>query len=232
MDKAIMKRLMVALGIPVAPYVSLTSEDFAGDQPELVRQVERQLSYPCFVKPARGGSSIGITRVADHQRLASALQTAFAEDNKVLVEQEIVGREIEIGLLGNRPVQCSLPGEFVREPAFFDYRCKYLDQDLAMRIPADISNQAYQEMCGYAIAVFQEFDCSGLFRADFFLTESGAVYFNEINTLPGFTGFSMYPSLWAKAGLALSELIDQLVELALQRRGAEQALNKGALVSD
>lgn len=232
MDKAIMKCMMTALGIPVAPYLSFSRADYASNPGGMVQQIEQHISYPCFVKPARGGSSIGVTRVADSRHLLQAVQDAFAEDSKIMVEKEIVGREIEIGLLGGDKVECSLPGEFVRQPSFFDYHCKYLDKDLAMRIPALVPESTYRLMCEYATAVFREFDCHGLFRADFFLTDTGEVFFNEINTLPGFTQYSMYPSVWAKAGVNLTSLIDRLVDLALQRRQAQQHVRAGVMVSD
>ncbi len=217
MDKVLMKQLMQTLQIPVAPYVSLTRADYDHAEPNVIRQVEQLLSYPCFVKPARGGSSIGISRASGLESLLQAIQTAFLHDDKILIEQEIVGREIEIGLLGNEHVSCSAPGEFVREPSFFDFHCKYLDRQLAMRIPAEVPPAALQSMLRYATTVYREFGCAGLCRADFFLTADGRVYCNEINTMPGFTEYSMYPSLWAAAGVSLPALIDRLVELAIDK---------------
>lgn len=218
MDKVLMKQLMRALDIPIAPHVSLTRADYVHAEPSVIRQVEQLLSYPCFVKPARGGSSIGISRASGLDSLLQAIQTAFLHDDKILIEREIVGREIEIGLLGNEHVSCSAPGEFVREPSFFDFQCKYLDKQLAMRVPADVPPAALQCMLRYATTVFHEFGCSGLCRADFFLTAEGEVYCNEINTMPGFTEYSMYPTLWAAAGIGLPALIDRLVELAIDRQ--------------
>lgn len=217
MDKVLMKQMMQTLGIPIAPHVSLTRADYVHAEPSVIRQVEQLLSYPCFVKPARGGSSIGISRASGLEELLQAIQTAFLHDDKILIEREIVGREIEIGLLGNEQISCSPPGEFVREPSFFDFQCKYLDKQLAMRIPAEVPSAALQSMLSHATTVYREFGCSGLCRADFFLTARGEVYFNEINTMPGFTEYSMYPTLWAASGLSLLALIDRLLDLAIAK---------------
>lgn len=231
MDKAVMKQLMAALGIPVAPFVCLRADEYQQRSQLLQRQLLQQLSLPCFVKPAHGGSSLGISRVTHPRELGDALLLALAADSKVLVEQEIIGREIEIGLLGGTRAQCSLPGEFVRAPSFFDYSCKYLDEGLQMRVPATVSSGALQQMYQHASTVWREFDCHGLCRADFFLTADDQVYFNEINTLPGFTQYSMYPRLWQVAGLELSGLIDRLVELALDKQ-TRVLPEKGAVAGD
>jgi D-alanine-D-alanine ligase len=221
MDKVNMKRIAQALGMPVAPYLCLHYSEYAQAVPSLIRQVEELLRYPCFVKPARGGSSIGISRVGSLGELVPALEQAFSYDQKIVIEREIVGREIELALLGNAAVSCSQPGEFVREPSFFDYQCKYLDKSLAMRIPAAVPARALREMRQHAVTIYREFDCSGLARVDFFLTAAGEVYFNEINTMPGFTVYSMYPSLWAADGMDCAELIDRLINLALERQQAQ-----------
>lgn len=220
MDKVHMKRVAQVLGIPVTPYLCVNQREYAQALPRLIGRVEKLLRYPCFVKPARGGSSIGISRVDSSTELVPALEQAFRYDQKVIVEREIIGREIELSLLGNEDVSCSPPGEFVRDPSFFDYRCKYLDQGLTMRIPAAVPKKALREMRRYAVAVYREFECSGLSRVDFFLTASGDVYFNEINTMPGFTAYSMYPSAWKAAGLDFTALVERLVNLAMDRHQA------------
>lgn len=224
MDKAIMKTMVQRMDIPIAPYISIEQIDYFSKGESIIMDVENDIDYPCFVKPARGGSSLGISCATNGIELKRAIDKAFEFDNKIIVEKAIEGREIEIGLLGNEEVICSLPGEFVRKPSFFDFEAKYLDEKLAMLIPAHITQPIYTLMSEYASRIYKELECRGLSRADFFLTKSGEVYFNEINTVPGFTRFSMYPSLWERTNnLKIDKLIDRLVKLALERYQSDKA---------
>ena len=171
--------------------------------------------FPLFVKPANAGSSVGISKVKAADELPQALHTAFKEDNKVVIEEAIVGREIEVAVLGNENPKASCIGEIFAANEFYDYNAKYENESSKTAIVRDLDSEKEQEIRDTAIRVYEIMDCRGLARVDFFLKESGKVIFNEINTLPGFTKISMYPKLWEESGLSYSELIDKLIDLAL-----------------
>lgn len=172
--------------------------------------------YPLFVKPARSGSSVGISKVTGRDGLAQAIRTAFAEDSKILVEEAIVGRELEIAVLGNDDPVASRIGEIFAAGEFYDYEAKYEDRGSRTEVVTDLSREKEEEIRETALRVYRIMECRGLARVDFFLQEDGRVVFNEINTMPGFTQISMYPSLWEASGLEYSALIDRLIALAVQ----------------
>ncbi len=218
MDKHFMKIALAADGIAVAPGITVRRPRWTAD-PRAVRAEVADLGYPVFVKPARAGSSVGVSKAHDESELAEAMSVAFAEDDKVLVERGIVGREIEVAVLegrGAEPTRASLPGEIVlttRE--FYDFEGKYLGGDGADVVcPADLTDEQTARIREIATRAFDAVDGRGLARVDVFLTDSGDVIVNELNTMPGFTPISMYPKCWVATGLSYADLITELIELA------------------
>lgn len=211
MDKITTKRVLAAAGIPQVPYLAVLEGE---DQEQILSQIEERLTYPIFVKPANMGSSVGISKADNRAEVLSALELAFRYDSRVLIEQGVVAREIEVGLLGNGTIQTTLPGEVVKDVAFYDYDAKYVDNQIRMDIPAKIAPELAETMRERAAQAFRAIGGCGLSRCDFFLTEDGEIFLNELNTMPGFTQWSMYPLLWANMGLAYPDLIEELVELA------------------
>ncbi|SFD35257.1 D-alanine--D-alanine ligase [Bacillus sp. 491mf] len=224
MDKVVMKNIFAEAGLPQAKYVSFIRSVWEKNRTEAYGKVEETLGYPCFVKPANLGSSVGINKCKDRAELENAFEEAFQFDRKIIVEENIVGREVEIGVLGNDEPKCSVVGEIVAKKEFYDYKSKYIDGDTAMVIPAEIKESEYKKINEYAILAFQSLDGAGLTRADFFLTKDGDVFINEVNTMPGFTPFSMFPLLWENTGLAYPELIQELVRLAIERHEEKQKI--------
>lgn len=222
MDKDVAKRLLRDAGIPVAPFVTLTRRTATDADFDTLRA---ELGTPLFVKPANQGSSVGVSRVESAAEFREALSLALAFDHKVLVESAVVGREIECAVLGNDAPEASVCGEIVIEQGFYSYDTKYIDDDAAkIAVPADIDPEASEKIRRLAIHTFQVLECAGLARVDVFLTPEGRVVVNEINTLPGFTRISMYPKLWQASGLSYSALVTRLIELALERHAADNAL--------
>jgi len=222
MDKHFMKTVFVQAGLPVAPWATISRRQWAADQASVFAAAE-SLGYPVFLKPARAGSSVGVAKATDASGLAAAVQIALAEDSRALVEPAVVGREIEIAVLGSRGdarPRASVAGEIVltgRE--FYDFEGKYLGGDgVALQCPAVLTDAELAEMQDLAIRAFEAIGAAGLSRVDFFLTDGGWVI-NEINTMPGFTPISMYPKCWEASGLAYPALIDELIALALDARG-------------
>lgn len=219
MDKALTKTLCHHAGIKTAPFEWFSSlEDFRAREQEL-----RPLGMPLFVKPARLGSSVGISKVSEFRELPAAMAMAFRYDTKVLVEKGIDGREIECSVLGNRTPKASLPGEIVvsKKIGWYSYEAKYLLQDGAETLaPAPLEPKMTKAIQDFVVKVFKVLECDGLARVDLFL-ENGTneLYLNEVNTIPGFTPISMYPKMWAATGLQYKELITELVRLALERAG-------------
>jgi D-alanine-D-alanine ligase len=224
MDKVIMKNIFGQAGLLQAKYVSYIRSEWKESPAAAYEKVEKELGYPCFVKPANLGSSVGISKATDRESLEKAFEEAFIFDRKVIVEEAIVGREIEIGVLGNDHPTCSVVGEIVPKKDFYDYKAKYEDGDTALIIPADITEEQYEQVKEAAIKAFKSLDCSGLVRADFFLTQDGKIIINEVNTMPGFTPFSMFPLLWQEAGVSYSELIEKLVQLGIDRHTEKQSI--------
>jgi D-alanine-D-alanine ligase len=222
MDKDLAKRLLNEAGIPNAPFAVFRVEDRAKATQEAVAH----LSLPWFVKPARLGSSVGVSRVTKPDDLAKAVDLAFDFDTKILIEQGIVGREIECAVLGNAHPQGSVLGEVIPPNGFYDYEAKYIDANGAkLMLPApNIHPDTVERVKALAVKTFQVLECEGLSRVDFFLTAEDELLVNEVNTLPGFTNISMYPSLWKLSGIPYPALIDQLLSLAIARKEQERAL--------
>lgn len=221
MDKAFTKTVLASAGIPVADAVTVSAWEWAADEQGVRARIAR-LGLPAFVKPARAGSSVGVSKVVDPSGLADALATAFAEDSKVLVERALVGREVECGVLAGRAhsePRVSVAGEIVVTGRdFYDYAAKYLDESsTTITIPAPLSDAELGQMQSIAARAFSALDVEGLSRVDFFLTEDGFVV-NEINTMPGFTPVSMFPLVWQASGLSYPELVTELIELGLEER--------------
>lgn len=223
MDKHYMKIVLEAAGIPVGPYVVANARRWRTERSAVVDEVS-QLQFPVYVKPARAGSSLGITRVSRIEDLDGAIEEAQRHDPKVIIEQGVVGREIECAVLGghgDEPARASVLGEVLLDaPAagFYDFESKYVNTDgLTMSIPADVSEEISDRLRALAVDTFDAFGCEGMARVDFFLTDDGDAMVNELNTIPGFTPFSMYPLMWEASGLTYSELLDELISLALER---------------
>lgn len=221
MDKVVMKQVLRANDLPVGDFIVLS----AGENPDYQTVVE-QVGNPFFIKPANLGSSVGISKVHNQEEYEQSVRTARQYDEKLIVEAMIVGRELECAVLGNDDAKASSVGEIVpKKEEFYSYSAKYLNEDgAALVIPAELNQETVAEIQRLAVATFHALAGAGLARVDFFLREDGTPIINEINTLPGFTSISMYPKLWEQAGIAYSDLIDQLIELARQRFQKEQAL--------
>jgi D-alanine-D-alanine ligase len=223
MDKHVMKVLLASAGLPVGPYTVITDKEWRRDKAAAMDAVHA-LSWPVFVKPARAGSSMGISKVSEPAALEAAIEAAREHDPKVVVEAAIFGREIECGVLeghGTDPTRTSELGEciVVQNHEFYDYEAKYLAAgDVRLETPADVRPELADRIREMAARAFDVAGCEGLARVDFFLTEAGDVIVNEVNTMPGFTPQSMYPRMWAASGMSYPELIDELIGLALERR--------------
>ena len=211
MDKITTKRILESAGIPQVPYVAVIEGE---NLEEKIAEIEEKLTYPIFTKPSNMGSSVGISKSENQEELRAALDLAFKYDSRVLIEQGVNAREIEVGLLGNYDVKSTLPGEVVKDVAFYDYEAKYIDNKITMDIPAKILDEVISVMRTNAETAFRALGGQGLARCDFFYTEEGDIFLNELNTMPGFTQWSMYPLLWEKMGLPYSDLIENLVNLA------------------
>ena len=242
MDKEVAKRLVRAAGIPVTPWISiLDGALFEGSEDpqvqkvilqKLAARVAAELGYPCFVKPVNAGSSVGVSKVKTPEELGPAIAFAFQCDRKVLIERAVAAREIEFSVLEDRRrpdrPRVSIAGEILPKREFYSYEAKYFDQDGAeLKIPADLSAEQLkygQEMAG---RVFQTLECEGMARVDFFVDRnSGEWFFNEVNTIPGFTHISMYPKLWEASGVAYAELLTELIELGLARHARRSRLSR------
>jgi D-alanine-D-alanine ligase len=218
MDKVIMKGLFVQAGLPVAPYIWFYRSKWKERRSEIVDSIRRSLTYPVFVKPANLGSSVGISKVRELNELNAAVEDAAKYDSKILVEQGIYARELECSVLGNESAEASLPGEILPKREFYDYAAKYIEDTTELHIPAKLDAKQVAEVQNLSVRTFQSIGCSGMARVDLFLDRnSGAIYINEINTIPGFTNISMYPKLWEISGLPFDRLLDRLLELGLER---------------
>ncbi|MCU5484812.1 D-alanine--D-alanine ligase, partial [Bacillus cereus] len=224
MDKVVMKNIFAEAGLKQAKYASFIRSGWEKDRETAYEKVEEVLGYPCFVKPANLGSSVGINKCKNREELENAFEEAFQFDRKIIVEENIIGREVEVGVLGNDEPKCSVVGEIVPKKDFYDYKSKYIDGDTALIIPAEMTEEESNVIKRDAIVAFQSLDGAGLTRADFFLTKDGEVYINEVNTMPGFTPFSMFPLLWQHTGLPYPELIEELIRLAMERHEEKQKI--------
>jgi D-alanine-D-alanine ligase len=218
MDKALFKDIMRAHGLPTVPDLVLKRKTWEGYPAETLARIEKEIGYDCFVKPANLGSSVGISKAHNRSELRAALGEAAKYDRKVVVEVAVDAREIEVSVLGNDEPIASLPGEIVPCNEFYDYEAKYVDGDSELLIPAPIPPETAELVQRLAIDAYLAIDCAGMARADFLLDrQTGKIFVNEVNTLPGFTPISMYPKLWENSGISYTELIDRLIQLALER---------------
>lgn len=225
MDKVVMKQLFAQAGLKQVPFVHFIRREWHNNQDQWLGEVENTLSWPVFVKPANLGSSVGISKASTRQELIEAVDFALKYDRKIIIEQGIKAREIEMGVLGNDMPKCSVSGEIKPLTEFYDYQAKYHDGNTAMIIPAETSAALENTMQEMAIKAFKVLDCAGLVRADFFVTDDEEVLINEVNTLPGFTPYSMFPLLWQHTGVSYPELIKELIDLAVERHAEKQLLH-------
>lgn len=218
MDKVYTKIIAKNMKICQAKYISVEAKELDKVK-RIASKVEKKLGFPCFIKPANAGSSVGITKAHNEKELEEGLKLAAMHDRKILIEEAIVGRELECAVLGNDNAVASGVGEIFSAAEFYDYDAKYNSEDSKTTVTPDLSSEKIEEIRKIAVKVFKAVDGNGLARVDFFLEEgTDRVIFNEINTLPGFTSISMYPKLWENAGKNISELIDELIELAFKRK--------------
>lgn len=218
MDKAYAKIIFEKEGLPQGKYLAFNRKQIHNEIDNAIAQVEALLTYPCFVKPSNAGSSVGVSKAGSREKLVEALHFAARYDRRILVEEFIDGREVECAVLGNDDPIASTVGEIIPCNDFYDYNAKYIDNNSLTRIPADLPRETIEKIREYAVRAYKSLDCSGLTRCDFFVhKDTGAVYINEVNTLPGFTSISMYPKLWEASGIPYGELIDRLIELAVER---------------
>jgi D-alanine-D-alanine ligase len=232
MDKAAMKQLFAAAGLPQTPHVALLRNEWKSDPKRCTKLIEKNLAYPVFVKPANLGSSVGISKVHNGRELAAAMDLAASFDRKLVIEQGVGGpgtkpRELEVAVLGNDTPEASVVGEIVPGAEFYDYNAKYHSDASIPIIPAKLSKAEEKQIRAMAVAAFRACDCAGLARVDFLMepARKGSkprIYLNEINTMPGFTSISMYPKLWKASGISYKRLIDRLITLALERHREKQ----------
>lgn len=219
MDKTLTKLVADNAGVPQAAWVLVRNSDLASRMDEILNQVEGKFSYPVFVKPAGTGSSVGVSKANTRDDLKNALEHAGKYDEKILVEEFIHGREVEVAVMGNASPVASVVGEIDSGAEFYDYDAKYLTDTSVAYIPARVEEEVAEQLREKAVQVYRAIGCQGLSRVDFFVTyEDNRVVFNEINTIPGFTSISMYPKLFAASGIPYSDLIDQLLQLALEAK--------------
>ncbi|MCL5432655.1 MAG: D-alanine--D-alanine ligase [Patescibacteria group bacterium] len=226
MDKDVMKRLLKQAGIPVPDFFVFQKSEYS---PKIIKQIILKFKFPVFVKPANMGSSVGISKANNIQQLKKAISDAFSYDTKILIEENVTGREIECSVLGNENPKASLPGEVIpsTKHGFYSYEAKYIDEKGAnLLIPAKLPLKTVQKIQDLAVKTFKTLECSGMARVDFFLKKDGTVFINEINTLPGFTKISMYPKLWEATGIPYSKLLDKLIELALEKKKQKDSLRR------
>jgi D-alanine-D-alanine ligase len=231
MDKAFMKIAFAARGLPLAPYRVVLAHEWRDRRDALAASLAADLGFPMFVKPANLGSSVGISKAKTRADLLEAIDLALQFDRKAVIEAAVPSaREIEVGVLGNDVPEASVAGEIIPSREFYDYEAKYLDEGSTPIIPAELDPATTAEVRRLAVEAFKAVDCSGLARVDFLLArDSGRLYLNEVNTLPGFTTISMYAKLWAASGLDYPALLDRLIQLALERHAARQSLRTSAV---
>jgi D-alanine-D-alanine ligase len=226
MDKAVMKVLFAARGLPVGPYRVVLRHEWDAAADALTPELEQALGYPMFVKPANLGSSVGISKAKDRPGLREAIALAGSFDRKIVIEAAIPeAREIECAVLGNDAPEASVPGEIIPSREFYDYESKYLDEGSKTVIPADLPPATADEVRRLSIEAFKAIDGAGMSRVDFLLARrTGALYLNEVNTIPGFTTISMFAKLWQASGIDYGTLLDRLIALAIERHAQKQQL--------
>jgi D-alanine-D-alanine ligase len=218
MDKVMMKTVLAQHGVTQARFWSCLRREWENNASLVLETVEKNLGYPCFVKPANLGSSVGINKAHNREQLAMAMDMAAKYDRKIIIEENIDAREVEVSVLGNDDPIASLPGEIIPCKEFYDYEAKYHDGMARLEIPADLPLDMITQLQELAVKVFKALDCSGLARVDFFIRKSdNDILVNEINTMPGFTQFSMFPKLWEATGISYQELLERLIGLAIER---------------
>ena len=216
MDKDMQKRLFLQARLPVGEFLAILRSEWENGRQRILKAIAKKFRFPLFVKPATLGSSVGMTKVHKREELPAALDLAAEFAQKILVERNMRGREIEVSVLGNDEPRASVPGEIIPHREFYDYTAKYLEEGTRLEIPAKLTKAQVQRFQEYAVRAFRCSECRGMARVDFFLERpSGRIYLNELNTIPGFTSISMYPKMWEASGLGLPQLIDRLIELAL-----------------
>ncbi|MBU3176910.1 D-alanine--D-alanine ligase [Clostridium estertheticum] len=218
MDKIYTKYLLEKFNVKQADYVVINASEYVKDKDNLIARIEKELGYPVFIKPANGGSSVGITKAHDQKELIAGVIDALKYDRKILVEQAINAREIEVGVMGNDDPKAAIPGEVIPAKEFYDYEAKYKNEESKLLIPAALNEAKLQSVKDEAIKIYKILDCAGMARVDFLVDkETEDIYLNEVNTIPGFTKISMYPKMWQATGKTYVELIDELIELAIER---------------
>lgn len=225
MDKVAAREMFRRHGLPVLDYAQIKrvewEKQFAGEGREaILSEIENVIGYPCFVKPVNMGSSVGVSKARNREQLAEAISAACRYDRKVMIEKGLNPRELEVAVLGNDYPQASVVGEIhvSKKADFYDYKAKYQDDDIGFTIPADIPGELSDRIRALAVKAYLALDCAGMTRVDFFQDrDTGELYLNEVNTIPGFTPVSMYPMMWEKTGLSYPQLVDKLIELALER---------------
>ena len=224
MDKDVMKRLLQQAGIPIPKFITFNHVQFKNNEISF-NKIKESLGLPFFVKPVNLGSSVGISKVSSEKTFEKSVQEAFQYDLKIIFEENIVGREIEVAILGNYDPKASIPGEIIPKHDFYSYEAKYIDEDGAkLEAPAKLTDDQVKRVQKLAIKVFKVLEAKGLSRVDFFLNKKDEFICNEINTFPGFTKISMYPKLWELSGIKYSELLDKLIELAFERAQLKNSL--------
>ncbi len=227
MDKAIFKQVMTASGLPVLPWVLVLSSQWRSERTAVIERIESQLRYPVFTKPANLGSSVGICKCNNRAELEAGMDEAAGYDRRVVVEQGVNVRELEVAVMGNDAPIASVVGEIRPKRAFYDYVAKYVSDDSDLIIPAELDADTETAVRKMAIQAYMAIDCAGLGRVDLLLdTDSGELFINEINTIPGFTRISMYPKLWEATGVSYPELLDRLIDLAIERHQDKEKLKK------
>lgn len=223
MDKDVAKRLFLQAGLPVPPWIVVTRKEWQHRPAEVAERVGQEVGYPCFTKPANLGSSVGITKVHAAAELAGAMEEATRHDRKIVIEQGVDARELEISVLGNDELISSVVGEILPANEFYDFDAKYVDEGSELLIPAPITPEQSDLVRSYALQAFRAVEASGMARVDFFLDrQTDRILLNEINTIPGFTAISMYPKLWEASGLPFADLVNRLIELAVERAAEHQ----------
>jgi D-alanine-D-alanine ligase len=218
MDKAMTKTILERAGIPQLPWMLVTRTEWRSDPSGVSERIADILGFPCFVKPANLGSSVGISKVKSPEALGAAMDLAAHHDRRIVVEQGVDAREIELAVLGNDEPIASVAGEIVPHGEFYDYEAKYIDDTAELLIPATLPGDILRQLQETAVEAFRRLDLAGMARVDFFVErESERIFLNEVNTIPGFTSISMYPMLWEASGMPLAELVERLVQLALDR---------------
>jgi D-alanine-D-alanine ligase len=232
MDKVTMKALLKEAALPICRYVWLLRSDWENGSDKVTRRIVKEIGFPCFIKPANLGSSVGVSKATDKASLRKAIELAARYDRKIIVEEEVVGREIECAVIGNDEPRASLPGEYViheESARFLDYTEKYSSTgNVEFIVPAQIPRATVKKIQSMAVTAYKAIDASGLSRVDFFLKPDGELLVNEINTLPGLTDVSGYPKMWEATGMSFRKVIDELIQLAIERHG-ERARNETSI---